>query len=283
LVIVSPSVLHDAQDERWQTFHTVKFVQTGPFESSAHAREAGVARCSAPIVAFAEDHCFPGAKWAETLIRLHGEGWAAVCPAMGNANPGAVSWADLMLNFGSWAFPAPVGTVGGTAWHNTSYRRELLCAYGGRLRWLLEPEDRLQQDLIRQGNQLYLAGDLEIKHVNVSRLKSFLHCQFWAARLYGCSRAEEGNWGVFKRLFYVAACPLIPLMRAGRVIDGANRSMRRERTFPFVVACSVGLLAGALGEVAGYALGRGAAAKIRLNYEFNRVRYLRPADRGVLP
>ena len=57
----------------------------------------------APIVALAEDHCFPEPGWADALIRAHQGPWAVVGPVVRNANPATiVSWCDFVIGYGPW-------------------------------------------------------------------------------------------------------------------------------------------------------------------------------------
>ena len=42
------------------------------------------------VVAFGEEHCFPEPGWAQALIDAHREDYAAVGPAMHNANPDTI-------------------------------------------------------------------------------------------------------------------------------------------------------------------------------------------------
>ena len=283
IVIVAPAEPSDGQDDSRGSFHSFGFVACGPFRSPGHPRSAGVAQCVAPIVAFAEDHCFPDATWAETLIRLHEEGWAAVSPALKNANPGPVSWADTLLNFGPSMDPAPEGSVTQTPWHNTSYRRELLCEYGGRLEHKLEAEILIQEDLVRGGLGLYLAGDALASHVNVSRWQSFLLSQLRGGQLYGAARAEACHWCGVRRWFYAALFPLLPARRAPMIMRHAKRTMEHPWDPVFLLASGAGLVLSAIGEGFGYAVGAGSAARLRMTYEFDRVRHVRAEDLKFLP
>ncbi len=86
-----------------QDFLQVRVVEVGAITSTGAARAAGIHQASAPVVAFAEDHSYPDPGWADALIEAHRQPWAAVGPAMANANPATlISWANLFLNFGPW-------------------------------------------------------------------------------------------------------------------------------------------------------------------------------------
>jgi len=281
IVVVSPSKLSDVRASDVACFAAVLFVETGPFPDTGHPRAAGALACTSPLVAFGEDHCFPEPDWAAHLIQVYAGPWAAVGPAMSNANPGAISAADFLLNFGHSAWPMPEGSVGTAPWHNTSYRREVLHGYGDRLAHMLEAEVRIHEDLRRRGLRMYMAGRLRVQHVNISRGKSFLACQFYGGRLYGAARAEAAGWSLGRKLFYAMMLPLIPLRRAPEILRNAQRTSV-ERTGAFFLACAGGLLASGLGEVSGYVLGQGDMSRRRITYELERYRYLRPSDLVLL-
>jgi len=277
IVLVSQSKLTDIIEAELAGFGNLILVETGPFPDTGRPRAAGARACTAPLIAFAEDHCFPEPEWAAHLIQVYSGPWAAVSPAMSNANPGAVSDADFLLNFGPSAWPLPEGAVRNTPWHNTSYRREVLDGFGQRLAHMLEAEIRIHEDLHRRGLRIFLAGSMRVHHVNLSRWPGFLVCQFFGGRLYGAARAEAGGWSLGRRLFYTAMLPLIPLRRAPEVLRNAKRT-DVKRTIAFMLACACGLLASALGEVSGYVLGQGDVGRRRITFEFERERHVRSFD-----
>jgi hypothetical protein len=281
IVLVSQSKLTDIIESELAGFANVVLVETGPFPDTGRPRAAGAHACTAPLIAFAEDHCFPEPEWAARLIQVYSGPWVAVSPAMSNANPGPVSEADFLLNFGPSAWPLPEGAAENTPWHNTSYRREVLHGYGERLAHMLEAEIRIHQDLNRRGLRLFLAGSMRVHHVNLSRWPAFLACQFFGGRLYGAARAEAGGWGLARKLFYAAMVPLIPLRRAPDVLRNAKRT-GAERSVAFAWACGCGLLAAALGEVSGYVLEQGDMGRRRITFELERERYVRTSDLGCL-
>jgi hypothetical protein len=281
IVVVSPSKLNDVPEFELAHFAGVVFVETGPFPDTGHPRADGARACTAPLIAFGEDHCFPEPDWAAHLIQVYSGPWAAVSPAMSNANPGAVSDVDFLLNFGHSAWPLPEAAARNTPWHNTSYRREVLHAYGDKLPHMLEAEIRIHDDLQRRGLRMFMAGQMRVHHVNLSRWWPFLACQFFGGRLYGAARAESGGWSLSRRLFYSAMLPLIPLRRLPELLGHTKRT-EIELTMSFWLACASGLLASALGEVSGYLAGPGNMGRRRITYELERDRYIRPSDRVYL-
>lgn len=283
IIIASPALdLPDALPEDWECFHNVKVVSTGPFRNTGHPRAVAASHASADVVAFAEDHCFPRAGWAESIASLRHLPWAAISPALENENPGPLSWADFLLNFGPAVAPTNARASDYTPWHNTAYKRNLLCEYGERLEHMLEVEIRLQQDLAQRGHQCYLAAEIRAGHINISRWRSFLSGQFLGGRIYSRARAEAFHWNIWKRLLYSACWPLIPFVRFPRVLGDARRTKPAGDNARFWIACAGGLAASACGEAAGYLLGAGSAGRDRISFEFERHLHIREGDLALL-
>lgn len=264
-------------------FHSYKIVEVGEIRILTNAKVAAVAEASAPIVAFAEDHCFPEPDWAEALIATHSNGYAAVGPLIRNANPAtSLSWAGLFLHYGCCLVPALSRQCTNLPWHNTSYKRDLLLCYGAELASMLIVEGILFDDLRAKGHTLYLEPAARTNHVNISKLSSWVRHAFWGGRLFGAMRAQKKHWSVWRRLVYIGGSPLIPMMRFYKTVQKI-REVGKGTLLPKVIPAIVaGLLPHALGEVVGYALGLGRAPERYSYFETKRSLHVTPADREVL-
>jgi hypothetical protein len=247
--------------------------------SSNRARAAGIRVARAPIIALAEDHSFPEPGWAEALLAAHAEGnWAAVGPAVCNANPAtAISWANLLLEYGPWINPAARGAADHLPGHNSSYRRDLLLAYGKKLEPLMESESILQWDLRRQGHRLLIEPAARTHHLNFSTLSGSIMLRFNGGRLFASMRSAE--WPLQKRLLYILGAPLIPLVRLGRSVAVLVQWPAQRRRLPRVLpVLAVMAVLDGLGELVGYATGPGASSSILGGIEFDRRRWLARRD-----
>jgi len=274
IVIVAPTIDAIPLDApALQGFRSVRVVPFGEVASStAAARAAGVRAARAPVVAFVEDHCFPEPGWAAALIAAHREPWAAVGPAVGNANPHyALSWANLQIEYAPWLEPSTAGAVEHLPGHNSSYKRDILLEYGPALETMLEAESILHWDLRAKGFALLLEPAARTLHKNFTTIGPSMRLRFHGGRLFGAARARR--WPLWRRLVYAAASPLIPLVRLRRILAQAWR--RRDATLPvtalpalaFLLACD------AAGEMAGYLLGAGAEAQRAGEFEFHADRH----------
>jgi len=282
IVIVAPSFeTLELDASELSVFCQFQVIEVGEIKSTGRAIAAGVQQATAPVVAYAEEHSYPEPTWAEALINAHCRAWAAVGAAIANANPGnLISWASLFTDFGPWVEPAKAGEASFLAWHHTAYKRSVLLDYNSKLDDMLETEGILHRDLRARGHRLYLEPAAKAYHVNVSRPFSYIGAQFHGGRMFGAARARHGNWTLFRRLLYTGSLPLIPLLRLLRVLREIRRSGRQRELLPRAVpVLIIGLVAHAIGEVTGYALGAGDAAQRRVSFELNRCRHITEQDR----
>ena len=187
LLIVAPSREELALEEsEVQGFGAVKVLEFGPIISMPHAKLSAVRLATTPVVAFAEDHCYPEPDWAEDLIEAHQEPWAAVGPLFKNANPSSLnSWASYLMSYAHWNEPITTGPTDALPWHNTSYKRECLLEFGPELSALLCPERFLQESLLARGHQFFLSPKATVSHVNVSLFASVIATRMLAADCLG--------------------------------------------------------------------------------------------------
>jgi hypothetical protein len=230
-----------------------------------------------------EDHVFPARDWAETLIEAHRGSWAAVGPAMANANPQtAMSWANLLIEYADWLDPAPAGVREHLPGHNSAYKRALLLDYGAELEEMLAAESVLHWNLRARGHQLYLEPKAKTYHQNFSSFTGSIRLRFHGGRLFAGARAQSWSWA--QRWLYVIGAPLIPLIRLRRIIGAVIQPGRNRDVLPRVLPALLFLLVvDGLGELAGYALGEGDAMQHLSDMEFHRPRYLAKHDRRAEP
>jgi hypothetical protein len=282
LVIVTPSERELGLDPAGlEGFWGWQIVEVGRIDNLGPAEAAGVRRARGIAVVYVEEHSYPAPGWAEALIRAHAGPWAAVGPAVTNANPDTmVSWTTFFLDFGEWVAPGEPGPALSLASHQTSYKRDLLVSYGSQLDDFLETETTLQHELRARGHQLYFEPAAKTDHLNVSRFAEVMSLQFHNYREFAANRAALGNWSWRRRLLYIGGSPLIPLVRGSRILKQIFRSGLQRRLLPGVLpSLIVGLVAAAAGELAGYTSGKGDSSQKRVTFELERMRHTTARDR----
>ena len=284
LVIVAPAVTAASlQQAAMAVFPASRVVASQREQSAAESRATGIRAALAPVVVFAEDHCFPDAGWAAALIEAHKGPWTVVGPVIDNANPdGFTSWANLFLNYGAWAAPSSrpaMREVHHLPGHNSSYKRAALLGYGDRLGAMLEAESFLHWELHAQGHRLSLEPRARTFHLNITLPSAFILEHLYVGRLFGAMRAQQ--WPLARRILAILTTPLIPFRRVLTVLADIRVAGRQKQLLPGVLpAVMVGLSCRAVGELVGHILGPGAAMERLSEYEVDRMRYLSKRDRA---
>lgn len=281
IVIVAPSeqTLFLVEKEL-EGFHSVRVIEFGAIQTLAAPRAAAIRAACAPLVALGEDHAFPEPSWAEALIEAHRQPWAAVGPAFVNGNPGLMSWISLVMDYGRWLEPVAGGVTDDVPGHSSSWRRALLLEYGPALERMMQAPTILHWDLQAKGHRLYLEPAAKVRHVNITRLTSFVLDHFYGARIFAAARAQ--NWPLVQRLFYVGGNPFL-MPRTLRDWLGHIRRTGLEhellpRAWPLLL---LSLAVWTLGEMIGYGLGMGKAEQRTLYYDARRVPHLSRRDRAL--
>ena len=244
--------------------------------TSARGRAAAITEARGPVIIFGEDHAFPlDTDWGERQLAAHARGHAAVGPLVINANPAtATSWATLFVEYGEWIEATRAGEAEVLPGHNSSYRRNVLLAYGNCLSDMLEAEWVLHRDLRRKGETLWHDPEIIVEHLNYSKLPPAIELQFLAGRMFAASRARE--WGAMRRAVFAGAFPLIAMTRLTRYVRRHLVGGRfRGEAFRALPAAGFILLVSAVGEGLGYAIGDGGRRSRLAQLEYERWRNLR--------
>ena len=241
-------------------FSDYKILEIGEFESEGAAKSAGVMAASAHLVAFMEDHSYPEPLWAEVLINAHSNGnFAVVGPVMLNANPHCgISWGFFLVLYSQWLVAKPQKEVRHLPGNQSCYRRELLLKYRSRLSEMLEAESVLQWDLLKKGHQLYQDPTARVYHLNLSRLGPILSECYLYSRIFAGNRAH--GWSGIRRNFYALGSTLLPLIRLRRILKDASRArLGMAVILRALMPLFLTLCVGSVGELIGYAFGKGKA------------------------
>jgi hypothetical protein len=283
LVIVAPSraLLGRVDfDSELAGFCRWQIVELGSIPPCGAMIAAGVRASQAPAVVYVEEHSFPAPGWAEALIDAHREPWAAVGPAVSNANPATgTSWAMLFLEFGAWVPPALPEERRLLAAHQTSYKRAVLLECGAALDDLMEVEATLQSVLQVQGHRLFFEPAAQTAHTNISRVPDMMMATYQSYRVFAATRAAYGGWSRGRRLLYILGGPLLPPLRIYRTLREVRRAGRLGHLWAKIsVPLLLASISASIGEVVGFSAGAGAAARKRVPFELKRLSYVSKTD-----
>ncbi|HYN80420.1 MAG TPA: hypothetical protein VES88_02885 [Gemmatimonadaceae bacterium] len=275
IVIVAPSKAElDLDETAMEGFAALKVVELGNIDPMAAARAAGVRAATAPVVFLGETHSFPEPDFAAALLRAHEQAWDIVVPGVGNANPDGVwSWASFLMDYGQWSDELPAREIGGGPTWNVSYKRAALLELNGVLERALASGDELPVTLRERGHRAYFEPAARIGHINVGR-RGWTDERYLSGLMVGSHR--KGMWSLGRRLFYVCASPLIPVVILSRIARPV-RVLRRSGALPRGIrsALIIGAVVRTVGEVVGYLAGATASARGRMEqYELHKMRYV---------
>jgi GT2 family glycosyltransferase len=259
----------------------VRILKLPPDTLFSAAKAMGMRAASAPVVVFLEEHCRVHPGWARALVEAHRGPWAGVGAEVHNGNPEVpLSRMIEFLNYHACMPPAARTELAMLPGHNSSFKRDVLLAYGAELDELLRAEIVLHTRLRKDGHRLLLEPAARFSHINESSFASAVRGRFLWNRCYGRMRARSFGWSPLRRLFYAAATPLLPFYTLSRLTLFALR--RRRDLLPRLLASAPVLLAVQLASATGHFLGLlfgigDAEARFSL-FEMNEPRRYRDAD-----
>ena len=272
VVVVSPVAEDEPALPHGPPFAGVRGVRVSARASLEECRAAGVLAASGPVVFIGETHSYPAPELAESLLAAHGAGRAAVAPVIGNANPGILSWANLLLDYGFWVGRDEAQEVARFPETNCSFRRVLLAAYGPELGALFEARGALAENLRAAGHVCAIEPRARLDHLNVATFRAWLPERYLSGRILGGTRAAR--WSTARRLVYAGGIALVPPLHLARAVRASSRLERPVgRLLLLVPALLLGSLAWSLGELAGYLRGTGSASARMVEYELHKSRY----------
>ncbi|MBL0173421.1 MAG: glycosyltransferase [Gemmatimonadaceae bacterium] len=273
----TPDTNIDISTELFAGFAAVRLVPVPSLFPMAAARAAVVRAVTAPLVFLGETHSFVHPTFVEEVLRAHDGTCDVVVPGFDNANPGsALSWAAFLADYGAWLHhQAPGFIAGGPIW-NVAYSREALRDADDVLEAALGHGTILGIRLRAHGRRVRFAPSARIDHANVATPREWVHERFLSGLLVASHRRTD--WSLARRLAYVAASPLIPLVTLSRIRQPFTIAWR-QGLLPrgTAVALVLGACIRTVGEIVGYVSTPGPQFEVdmELHYELHKMKHAR--------
>jgi hypothetical protein len=218
-------------------------------------RAAGIRAAQAPLVFVAETHAFPHPDMAERLLAAIRPPWTTAVPGFCNANPdGAVSWSNLISDYGPWLAALPSGERPTCPPYNTVFPRSFAIEELERDENAFAPGYDLVAGLRAGGHRIFGERAARLDHANVSLRRTWLGQRFVTGRSQAAVRLT--GWTRYRRAVYALGSPLLPFVFLGRCARPLAAARRVHRipwlTAPALVA---GVVAVAAGELTAYVAG----------------------------
>ena len=248
---------HDRAPVRWLDLGTLPTTRPpmsagGQHELIDRRRSVGLAAAKGEIIAIVEDRGVPEPTWAATAVRLHRElPHAVIGGAVENGCPDLLNRAVYFCDFGRYQRPFVAGPREYVTDVNVAYKRTALEQTEAIWRDRYH-EPLVHWALIEAGQTVFLSPELAVVQIRDGlTLSRLLPERFAWGRLFGRLRSHRAS--LAKRLGWLAATPLVPVVLLGRFLR--DRFQKGDRAASIVaVGPAVALLLSAwvIGEAAGY-------------------------------
>jgi len=277
VILVAPFAKTLAPASRYESdFAALRSIEAPSIVPLGIPRATGIRAANAPFVFVGETHSFLHNDAAEKLLATAVDGgWDGVTPGFENGNPnGVMSWSAFLTAYGRWSATGPASEIKEAPLYDTLYRREVLMEIGEELAPMLSFGDDLRRALQARGRRLYFCPTARIDHLNIARVRPWLHEHFLIGLMIGSQRARSWPW--WRRFGYIAGAWLIPLILFRRcwteVQQAAKALALPATTLPAVL---LAFTVKAAGELVGY-LGGGSSKDLTamVNYEVRRIDYI---------
>lgn len=220
-------------------------------------RAMAMSHAKGGILAVTEDHCIAPENWLMEIVKAHALGYMVVGGGVENGKTDRIiDWSVFLCEYSSAMLPIPAGEVKNIPGNNAAYKRAALdLVDDGIKRNFWEPF--VHEELRKKGIKFFSVPSIVVTHK-----KGFGFFYFLSQRFH-YSRSFAGMRGALispaKRLYYLLASPLLPLVMAVRVTrDVIVRKRRLYREFFLSLpSLSVFFISYAMGEFVGYLLGPG--------------------------
>ncbi len=238
----------------------VRFIHVRGRRRQESLRAAGVRSAHGEIIALTVDHCTPEEDWCAVIYKAHLNSSAAAIGGVieKGTQPGtAINWAVHLYdycNYGYYQRPVLSGPAYDLSDCNVSYKQSAISEVVDAWRESFQVT-MVNKVLVNQGKTLWLLPDMVVyQHRNISIKRAF-QIAFRRGRLFSTERV--GGYTLSKRLLYIAASPLLPLVLLGRFLK--NIVLKRLyfpkaiQVFPLIIVLSI---LWSSGEFVGYLTGR---------------------------
>jgi len=239
-----------------QQFPNVMVIDGGPRATIPALRALALERATGDVVAVTEDHCVADSGWMAAIRRSIERGAQVVGGPIENAcDQRRCDQAAFLTEYAGAIGPRTDGPVNGLPGNNVAYRREWVDGLRETLadgRW-----ESFYHDALRgRGVELVYDSAMVMRHRRPFDFGYFCGQRFHFCRSFAQMRNQD--MPVTIRLFYGVASVLLPPLLWWRGLSTLRRKGRYvSRYLLLSPLIGIYLVAGAMGEMAGYLCGGG--------------------------
>jgi GT2 family glycosyltransferase len=219
------------------------------------ARNLGVARARADILAFTDADCIADRRWLETILAAHRDRPdPLIGGAIENGNPESrVGWAAYLLELSQWVPSRPGGRMREIPTGCLSLKRWAFERWGPFVEGTYSSDTAFQWRLVRDGHEPLFDPAIRVAHLNIDRAGELARRKLRHGRDFARLRAREEKFSAARRGAFAALAPGLPPLLwwriARRVAGDPLLRARLARATPLLL---FGLSAWSIGEALGY-------------------------------
>lgn len=184
----------------------------------------GIRASSGKIVALTTSNFIPANNWIDKIKESLKPPYSAVGGAIENSSVGSLGdWALYFCRYSNYMLPFEKKDVNDMAADNAAYSRKALEPYKEFFKngfW----ENFINSLMIKDGLKILQTPDIVVVHKKSFNILSFSKQRFLHGSFYGEERSK--SFTLIKRLIFVLASPLIPLIHLRRI---SKRVYSRKR------------------------------------------------------
>jgi len=195
-------------------------------------QKRAVLATSTDVIAFIEEHVVVPPGWARESLRLHGQGYAGVTGIFTSGNP-QHRFARIIfsITYGNLMLSRQGGEATDIPGDNSTFLRAKLLKFKDELEVLLSTDILLIRRLVADGEKLYRAANLTLKHWNETLfLDGWMALLYWN-QMYICNRLAVEKWSRSRRVLRLLTIPLVPFVRAWKSYRRAKENAEDMRQF----------------------------------------------------
>lgn len=215
---------------------------------------AGLHAACGEIIAILEDFGIPAPDWCDQILQAHQLPHGVIGGSMEHIGNGLLNWAVFFLDLGRYQLPLREDVSAYLTDNNVSYKRAALETV--KQVWCERyNEATVHWALTRAGVVLWQRPQMVMRQDRGRMtLSQCVTERFFWGRIFGRKRAAESSRA--RRLMYILASPVIPVIVLARLTGKIMRGARNRTNFIFAFPL-IAVLASfwSLGELVGYVQG----------------------------
>ena len=239
-------------------FPHVRLFHFGERKYCGEARNVGISKSKADIVAFIDADCKADKNWIQEILKAHQSQIKAFGGPIDMANPNSyVGWAAYFCEFSQWIPGTPPGWMDDIAGANMSYKKALFRDHGSYIKGTYCSDTHFHWRLAQEGTLLRFVPSIVVSHHNIDKLDRFIKHEFFHGRCFARVRSQSKHLSVWKKFLYASLAPLISFRIMAKIAENNLRNRIYLNQFiKSLPLLKLGILCWSIGEAFGYMDGK---------------------------